>query len=254
MLFDRDNLQFEIIDILDIYREKINFSTKKRNFCVLSCRVSGNGSFSYSNKESVYTAGDIIFIPAQIAYTQKSNAEEHLIAIHLRLSNYSGQEIEIFPMFDASVSKWFEDIYTTWKGRSLGYRYRCNILINQLFYRMYQRRELHKNPAFVKIQPSLDFIHNHFTDTSLTIGRVAAASAVSEVYLRKLFQLILHTSPLEYVNRLRIQHAKSLLESRYYSISQAALASGFTDYKHFYTRFRHMEGISPRAYLLKAMC
>jgi AraC family transcriptional regulator len=54
----------------------------------------------------------------------------------------------------------------------------------------------------------------------------------------------------EYLRRIRIAHAQSLLSRPDLEISDVALAAGFYDQSHFTTAFRRVTGIPPRRYRL----
>ena len=47
---------------------------------------------------------------------------------------------------------------------------------------------------------------------------------------------------------LRIEYAKELIHSKYYTISQCAEMSGFSDAKYFSTVFKKYTGIPPSKY------
>lgn len=52
----------------------------------------------------------------------------------------------------------------------------------------------------------------------------------------------------QYLNRMRIDTAKRLLENRNISIKEAAYSSGFRDEKYFMKMFKQQEGMTPLAY------
>jgi AraC family transcriptional regulator len=54
----------------------------------------------------------------------------------------------------------------------------------------------------------------------------------------------------EYIRRIRISHAQSLLSCPDLEISDVALASGFCDQSHFTAIFRRVTGMSPRRFRL----
>ena len=55
-------------------------------------------------------------------------------------------------------------------------------------------------------------------------------------------------SPKKYIINARIKHAVGLIENGYYSLSEIAEMSGFTDYKYFSSEFRRVMGTSPSKY------
>ena len=52
----------------------------------------------------------------------------------------------------------------------------------------------------------------------------------------------------QYVNRLRIDEAQALLRTSEQTITDIALAVGFTNHTHFYRVFQQLVGCSPSVY------
>ena len=52
----------------------------------------------------------------------------------------------------------------------------------------------------------------------------------------------------KYINDLKISHAKELLASGMYSVTEAALQSGYADLSHFSREFKKTVGISPKKF------
>lgn len=81
----------------------------------------------------------------------------------------------------------------------------------------------------------------------LTIRELAAVGSMSPSYLIRTFHRAFGLSPYMYVEQLRIQHARSLIE-RGVPLSTAALMSRFSDQSHLTRRFKRTYGITPGAF------
>lgn len=77
---------------------------------------------------------------------------------------------------------------------------------------------------------------------------LATAIGVSKDYLSHIFHQELGFSPWEYLNRYRIQQAKTLLRATNRSITEIATQVGFDDLSYFSRVFNKHTGCSPRAY------
>ena len=86
-------------------------------------------------------------------------------------------------------------------------------------------------------------LHNDF---SLTIA--AGKSFVSEQYFRRLFKKEFNISPKQYVIKRRIEYAKALIITRYFSIQEISNLCGYNDQKHFSAEFKKITGVSPSKY------
>ena len=60
---------------------------------------------------------------------------------------------------------------------------------------------------------------------------------------------MLRSTVIQFVNGLRIDYAKALLEGRTLSVAEIAEKAGFSDEKYFYTVFKKQVGISPTRWL-----
>jgi len=97
------------------------------------------------------------------------------------------------------------------------------------------------------VRQAMAYIHRHYAE-QITRSDLAQHVAVNERYLTHCFQQELKVSPMSYLNRYRVRQAKALLEKSTRSITEVALAVGFTDISYFGRVFRQEVGISPSAY------
>jgi LacI family transcriptional regulator len=94
---------------------------------------------------------------------------------------------------------------------------------------------------------ALRFIWEHYREPIHT-PEIAAAAGMSRRGLEHAFQQHLHRSIRAEINRRRIEHARELLVTTDLKVYEAAEQSGFHDVPNFYTHFRALTGLSPRAY------
>ena len=86
-------------------------------------------------------------------------------------------------------------------------------------------------------------------ETHITLCEVAAAICCSEGHLSRTFQKETGQTLGTYLNRLRIKHAISMMQSEIKSISDLALAVGFSSYNKFSVEFKKYTGQSATDYL-----
>lgn len=96
-----------------------------------------------------------------------------------------------------------------------------------------------------KIEKSVEYLENNCLDSSINIELLSNLSGISSVYFRKIFTKIYGISPLQYVNRIRIEKAKSMLIGDYGSVTQIAELSGFSSVYHFCKSFKKATGLTP---------
>ena len=88
-------------------------------------------------------------------------------------------------------------------------------------------------------------IAEHYTDPALSVADVAARAGISEVHLRRIFRGQMDASPVQYIQYLRLEHAKDLLVDSNYRIEEVAYASGFADPYYFSRVFHRAVGMTP---------
>ncbi len=96
----------------------------------------------------------------------------------------------------------------------------------------------------------VNYLRGNFTEQ---IEWEALATRFS-LSLRTLHRKVLEqtgTTPMRYLNRLRLEHAAHCLKASSDSVTDIALSSGFEDSNYFSTQFRHEYAQSPSEYRLR---
>ena len=75
---------------------------------------------------------------------------------------------------------------------------------------------------------------------------MARIAGVSARHLDRLFATHLHTTFLDQYHRIRLQHAHRLLKQSPLSVSEIAVAAGFSSLSHFSRLFRAIYSVAPR--------
>ncbi len=94
------------------------------------------------------------------------------------------------------------------------------------------------------ITEALEFIKTHFKK-NINMAMVANQVSVNYTWFSEKFKEHTGVNFNEYLKRLRIEEAKSLLEKGCYKVYEVADRSGFSDVKYFMKIFREETGMSP---------
>jgi len=98
-----------------------------------------------------------------------------------------------------------------------------------------------------RIRPMMQYINDHYRE-KMALSDIAAASFVSERECLRIFRSSLGRTPFEYLTDVRLEQARSLLAEGRESITDIALACGFSDSAYFARVFRKNTGMTPREY------
>ena len=82
----------------------------------------------------------------------------------------------------------------------------------------------------------------------LKLADIAQTAEMSEQHICRLFKKNIKTSPIDYLNQIRINRAKELLSYSDSTIAEIAANVGFSDSSYFSVVFKKYEGISPAEY------
>lgn len=97
------------------------------------------------------------------------------------------------------------------------------------------------------VQTCMNFITFHYS-SKLSLDTIANACSVSPTYLATIFKKETGMTLTAYINNIRIQQAKILLNSTNLSIQEIAARCGFTDANYFTRLFRKSCDQTPSEY------
>lgn len=247
MFFEKEMLSFNLLDVLEFNQTNVNTMNRGRNFSALSFRLCSDAVLTTETSEFCTSDRCVCYVPAGVDYKRVASVDE-LIVVHFEATNYSAQGLECFtPSVPDTLEKLFREILECWNQKTIGYRYRCSALLYEILAECYAQNYVARS-GNSKIQNSVDFILKSYKDPALSMREIAAKSYMSEVYFRKLFKKEYGISPQKYVVNLRIQNAKGLIVTGYYSLKEVADLSGYADYKYFSAEFKRIVGVSPSKY------
>ncbi len=248
MIFLESDFSIRILSIQRLNWQFNNAQVSPRPFNALSFRVKGNSVISNEAIDVHLTDGDILFMPRNVAY-HTMTAEEELIVVHFDID---GPNQDYFEMVRPKHPQAYEAIFSSmcriWNDRGQGYYFQTMSLLYSLFAKLTNHLPQVENAAYAKIRKSVEYIEQHFKEPSININTLCHLSFVSNTYFRKLFFDLYQTTPLRYINLLRINYAAELLETGYYSVETVAAKSGFDDPKYFSSVFKKYMNCSPAAY------
>ena len=123
---------------------------------------------------------------------------------------------------------------------------RLHSLMRQVLGEVYDA--LHpQRPYSSAISDVLAYIQQHYRE-EIDLTGAAARVYLSPGYLSSQFKQAMGVSFVDYINRVRIEHAKKLLEDPAATNYQTAQAVGFSNEKYFSQVFKKVTGMTPSQY------
>jgi transcriptional regulator GlxA family with amidase domain len=97
------------------------------------------------------------------------------------------------------------------------------------------------------VKQTQEYIEKHYAG-KISVEELAQLSGLSRRNLERRFRKITYHSIIEYLQKVRIEAAKVMLEKKRVNIDEAMSRSGYSDLKSFRSTFKKFTGLSPLAY------
>ena len=193
--------------------------------------------------------GEVIYLPQGADYRVEPRGAGDCYAINfdwLDMPPIAPFSVRVRDM--AAMRAMFAEAERCWKRKRDGDLLRCRSLLYGIFSRLQAEQALGYG-QLDRIRPAVDRIRERFADEKLTVASLAAQCGITPEYFRALFRRQFGQSPLKYINALRVERAEELLRTGLYTVSEAAMLSGFGDLSQCSREFKKVRGVPPSAYL-----
>ena len=101
-----------------------------------------------------------------------------------------------------------------------------------------------------QIKQALEYLETHYSQ-ALTLTELSASIGMTPKYFCKFFKEMTLCSPIDYLNRYRIERACDLLRNTNQSIVDIAESTGFHDMSYFIKMFKKYKNNTPKQYQLQ---
>jgi len=211
--------------------------------------TEGSGFVTDKNgKKYEFSKGDIIITNKGDSYLVEFEEPCSYVTSALTLRT----DKEKLPFIFKSKERVYNEILRVckvWQSRSWDSYEECRIALLKFYLELIQRRE-EKESADRDIEKAIAFIHRNFK-TNFSGKEISEYCSVSLSYLRSKFLRQTGKTIVEYRDTLRIEAAKEMLESRYFTVTEIATELGYCDVYHFSKAFSSHTGYPPTKYQIK---
>ena len=246
----------EIIQINNLYltqyKQIKSIRTQGKNYHCLSYRHCGHIRL-HLDKEFLVEAkkGMITFVPQGWNYYHEVMEDSEVTALHFNSNELmNSTPFSLKPMNEKVFPILFNNAATIW-DENPSY---SSIPLLAVAYKILEA-VIKENDEYLKSGNSMitieaiNYLRKNFSEIHLTIADCAKAVGITEAYLRRIFKKALNKSPGQFLLQIRMDNAKNLLSTGYYTVNEVAVRSGFCNQSHFSSVFRKYTGFSPVAYI-----
>jgi len=235
------------------------------HFTELFYIVRGKGSFLLHNREIPVKQNDLVIINPNVEHTEMSNELDSLEYIALgiegiaftlpdseqpeaSLFTYQGERDEVLFYLDRILYEIQHHVE--------GYEIVCRNIIEILIVKLKRAKnisvEAHQSQnlshAVALVKQYIDQNYQH----PITLDDLSDVGSINKYYLVHKFKEDLQTSPIKYLNQVRVDRAKDLLETSDYTIAAISNFSGFSSQSFFSQVFRRETNQTPSEYRKQA--
>jgi AraC-like DNA-binding protein len=250
------------------------------DFSELVIVLNGTATHVVDSEEYFIKKGDVFVINDNTSHGYKSTEDfkicnimynsEHLHKVCADLKKYSGyQALFVIEPFFAKEHKFksrlkltiedyekvkelISNMISEYQNKSEGYQtlvYSNFMGMTVFLSRKYEAISLKENDNVMNIAKAASYIENHFQE-QIVIKDLANKAKFSVRHFNRIFKENYKITPIDYILRLRIQYACSLLKKSTINIYDIAYQSGFNDSNYFTRQFKKIIGCSPKDYRL----
>ena len=211
----------------------------------------------YVDKTVTAQAGSfILYAPGEKQHhVYSGNATAEFYYVHFLCDALpEGINLETSHVYSLPFHKRFVDVFEEMIEETLSKRPNYEVLcISKLLYlfSLIQRDDAETNNSYSRnwkgIAQAVQHM-NRYCDQNLQLGDYAAMCHMSKYHFLRVFKAVTGTTPLEYRNAIRIDHAKELLGNGNFSISEISESLGYSSLAYFSATFKKATGLSPKEY------
>jgi AraC-like DNA-binding protein len=243
--------------------------------CIPSWRIVGKYDFpvwdlTYVTKGAVrYTIdgvdhdlaeGDFLCLPpghARAAHTWPDRLM-HCFAVNFDLRNLEGKPVNLpFPLVNRigirkDLIHYYREMVFTWMDKRPLYKIKVRALFLLILHRLCELKvyNIDTTARDFRVQKVTRYLTAHFAERML-VKQMADLVGLNEAYFGVLFKQETGSTMNQYLNRIRVRQAESMLRSGLTSVEEAADCCGYSDVFHFYKHFKGICGFPPSACIPK---
>jgi len=214
----------------------------------LTYRRCGTIRIVQDGREMISSPGSITFLPSGVSY--ETEALEAGVRMSVNLETAGGirppsQIVVIHPEHPDVMYNHFAALMERYRaGREQDYG--CLAALYEILSAIeFERTKDAREAIPVRMRLARDRIDRCYGDANLSVAALAEEAGVSEAYFRREFHRCFGLSPIACIKKTRIDNARLMLTTGYYSISEIAFLCGFESRSYFSSEFHRLTGMTP---------
>ncbi len=217
-----------------------------RDWYGISLAIDGESEYHADGKKYVSDREHIIIFPKGKTYDLKCTKSGHFTLVNFDCVGFECNEFMRIKISDAK--SFITDHQFLEKLDYFNKPYNRPKYFATLYGMIARVAKDDPQSLYPMLRPIVRMMRENISDPNLSNQALAKEANLSEVYFRKLFKLSYGISPKQYLQQLRIDMAKDLLQNGNDSITKIAEKCGYSSVYHFSKIFKEKVGHNPAEY------
>lgn len=259
MIYYDTDLQVEVYEFKGIAQK---FGNHFHDGYVIGLVEAGIREFVCNNNHYTLNAGDILLINPQEIHGCEQFGDDNLHYFSFNISTDTMLRVMIeitgkasLPHFNENVIRWEEIELSLYDLKNMILEEHQDFKKEETFLFLLERlindysepvRVIESEKAPEQIEKICQYLEEHFF-RNITLDELSLIAGFSKYYLLRTFTKVKGISPHKYLETVRIENSKKMLEEGL-PIIDIALRTGFTDQSHFTNLFKSLIGLTPKSY------
>lgn len=216
--------------------------------------LEGSMRYRFDDREFISKAGDILYLAAGSLYAMENVEQTYrYICANFTFALPDGMS----PMSDSHpmqnpkfIESLFRKMLENWILQKPCATEDCLSILYAVYAEILRLESASYVPISKRriLENAVLYIAEHLSDEELSVPEIADSVNMSESYFRRLFYEVYSVSPVQYINTLRINHAKELIRCTEESFTAIAAKVGFSNVYYFSRMFKKKAGCTPSEY------
>lgn len=218
--------------------------------------AKGSETFYMKNKVLAPAGSFILFAPGEKQhhrYEENQTAEFYYVHFRCKILppeiSLATSTVYTAP-FNRQICDLFDDIIEQTLCKQPFYEklciYKMLYLLTLLERSALQESHPHKE-SFERIARAVQHMNRQY-DSNLRLEDYADLCSMSKYHFLRTFESIIGSTPMEYRNHIRLQHAADLLLEEKLTVEQISTLVGYSSASYFSSAFKKKYGLSPKQY------
>lgn len=256
-----------------------NYSIRRKDFdnYLLTVTEKGEGILEYDNKVIPLKENDLVMIDCNKphVFRNKGKGKWKICYMHVTgpslgalydkfVSYQSGNVFHNYPIEEfIAYAQYLLTKLRNCDKKLIEFNYFINLidenLVNEVSDVIYKvTRNIEKNleinhPIYPKsIENVINYLHTNF-DKDINLNTLAGIAQLSKYHFLRLFYQYVNTTPIHYLNTIRLERAKNYLLGTNYSVKKIAYEVGFHSLQPLNNLFKERLGLTPSEYRKKIL-